>query len=691
MQNACMQTSASARTFARRWHLGVAMGTLVSVALLTAILSPGETHPPSNRPAKDGSAAKADVDLEIDGLPMAEEDTPGAIIRVNEGNCDDYAWDGPANTVPLVLHVGRNIPLGAEVKLIVGDHKQVRIFDASAPPVAVIGPTTPASPVLGFGSWTQVLADEPGNLWQGDLTFRVEGVKVGSTDILLRCAKDGKRCGADFVDVTTIPEVDLDAMRISHNLDNGELPDTEEVTPGAFLPVNSDDDNYTATLTSTGDDMLDSGAVSGETDLLPIVLRKLADEIPDAKYTLVIPAHLRIWRNPNRSEPVVATDKLDANATHPLYVEGIAQASGSIKVNLEIGTATIGPCDEVRVTTFSWAGPLNVPGYAAYPYTATGALGTSKWIADATGTIKAGADTSAVTILWGSGPCVGKAVYQVNADYIWDLEVNVVGIELAAAAADNKMEYANPPQQDGSSSQIWSCRPGRAMEATLTVERISGPVVSGSMRGVKFIEMGFVQNITVAAMHGDFNGLAPKKRRQNGLQGSKYIDCITRSGCRSTLPWYDSKSLTCKNDTDAVAYFVSPADQQIDGKVFKTSDTPHLFACDLPIIDQDQVDVWGLVVDFDLFFAVRTKQASTAGYNTVCTSIASAKWRFVGTGNVDAQYVWTKAGPDTKNGGSTHLTPVTATTANGDVVPLTTGNQTPFNDRLPGTWSTVNQ
>ncbi len=74
-----------------------------------------------------------------------------------------------------------------------------------------------------------------------------------------------------------------------------------------------------------------------------------------------------------------------------------------------------------------------MPGYAIYEYTANGALGTSQWISPGSGTIKTGANSSDVTILWNGGPVVGKAMYQVNANYIWDLEVNVVQIKISSA------------------------------------------------------------------------------------------------------------------------------------------------------------------------------------------------------------------------------------------------------------------
>ena len=84
--------------------------------------------------------------------------------------------------------------------------------------------------------------------------------------------------------------------------------------------------------------------------------------------------------------------------------------------------------DTVKVTVFTWLGPLNVPENSIYGYRVpTAPLQGAKWVDSDTGTITGG-QNSDVQIKWGAGPAPGKATYQVNANYIWDFGVNVVKV-----------------------------------------------------------------------------------------------------------------------------------------------------------------------------------------------------------------------------------------------------------------------
>ena len=151
------------------------------------------------------------VDLEITALDAQKEDDPGAFLLLDEASSADYVWTTIANTADLVLHVGSEFPVGAQVTLSVSDPAKVRVFDATMPtPVAVIGPTTAASPEQPVSSWGQVLENVPGNLYCGDLTFRVQGVATDSVELTLRCATDAGVLGQDSVRVTVVaPELDI--------------------------------------------------------------------------------------------------------------------------------------------------------------------------------------------------------------------------------------------------------------------------------------------------------------------------------------------------------------------------------------------------------------------------------------------------------------------------------------------------
>jgi hypothetical protein len=392
----------------------------------------------------------------------------------------------------------------------------------------------------------------------------------------------------------TVIKVDLDAMKVSHNVVNGELPEDQETSPGAFVPINNDDDDYAASNTGDKDQL---GAITGESDLLPIKLHKVDPVIAGSIYTLDIPSQVKIWQNPDRSGEVSGTTEFDATVDTTLYVEGFTVGSGSVKINWKSGTTTVDDCDEIKVSVFQWLGPLNVPGYAIYRYTASGALGTSKWITPGSGTIKAGTDTSDVTILWDGGPVVGTAVYQVNSDYVWALEVNVVQIK-PKSGTSNKITYKNPPLQTAAGNgQIRSHSTGPAIDAKLTVEKIKGPSVGGVMRGVKFMEVGFIQNWAMPREHGNFDGFTPKKRRVASLEGGSGVDYFTEAANASTPPWYDSKDAT---GTDG---FLAPGtDAEVTDHPLNVGDTPRITGSDTFALTIGGVtdDVDDLGIEFDL-------------------------------------------------------------------------------------------
>lgn len=105
-------------------------------------------------------------------------------------------------------------------------------------------------------------------------------------------------------------------------------------------------------------------------------------------------------------------------------------------------------------------------------------------------------------------------------------QVNVVKVEVAAAGANNKLDYAiQPPIQDSVYNRmILSANPGPAMTVHLRVTKIEGPAVDGKMRGVRFVELGVMQNGTFTQMHGDYDGFATPKRRVSSLEGKSFLD-----------------------------------------------------------------------------------------------------------------------------------------------------------------------
>jgi hypothetical protein len=408
---------------------------------------------------------------------------------------------------------------------------------------ALIEPTTSKARV--FWSLSGNAATPTSGNFGGDnhVTLTPTG---GNRDFILTAGIDANgNTTLDSAEVTRtinihVVKINLAANKIDHNAASGELPENQEESVGAFLPVNNDDDDYDAANTA---DMLQTGAIAGESDLLPVTLTAVPGSAP-GKYKLLIPSHLKVWENSDRTGQITASTELTPGAAgKTVYVEGVSAGSGLLKVDWIVNGATYAAIDQVRVTAFTWTGPLNVPGHSIYRYTASGALAGSKWINPIVGgTLVTPPAAAAGDIRWNGGPIVGKASYQVNDDYVWDLEVNVVQVALGTT---NSLTYNNPPSQNGATTQIVSNVPGPAMEAELDVE-INGPVVGGSVRGVKFIEAGLTQTLIVTKWHADYNAL-PKaagggalgRRRTSNMEGQAYLDGITAAPS-TTVPWYDS-------------------------------------------------------------------------------------------------------------------------------------------------------
>lgn len=434
------------------------------------------------------------------------------------------------------------------------------------------------------------------------------------------------------------------------------------------MPLNNDDDDYDDSNTPDKDQ---TGAIVEESDLLPILLHKVKPVDTGGKYTLEIPDNIKVWKNDDRTSSVTNKTEFDASQDTILYVEGVTEGSKLIKINWKKDADKLDDCDRVKITVFKWLGPLNVPGFAIYPYTATGALETSKWATPVNGTIKTGAGTSNVTILWGAGPSVGKAVYEVNENYLWDLEVNVIQVKIKTPE-ESDIKYKNPPKQTAvGSALITAADPPHAMEAKIMIARIAGPTRATKQHcGVKFVEVGFIQNSKWRFKRGLYNDSSPKKMRVSSLEKEGWhVDPAPGS----TPPWSDS----------ANSLFAPPEDKEYKNQPIILSDTPTLKGTDPFTLGTDQVDELLIYSPFRQYLAVRTKD-KTKDADKIYTQRAYAVWAFDGDGEIDAAGVYKSTGSG--NYGSNKLREIT----DGSPVPVTTG--TSCNDMLKTeTWSTENQ
>jgi hypothetical protein len=431
------------------------------------------------------------------------------------------------------------------------------------------------------------------------------------------------------------------------------------------VPLNSDDDDYSATLTNVGSDKDQTGALTGENDLLPVYLRKIP-QLTGAKFLLDIPSTIKVWKNSNRQDQVVATTELDATVDTTVYAEGVSKGSDLLKLTLRHGGQDKTNLARLKITVFELKGALNVPGYTAYSYTADGALPTgSKWGTPTSGTLKSGSTVAQASILWGQGPVVGKAVYEVNSDYIWDLEANVVEVALGST---NTVTYNGPPRQRAVGSVWIDSGTAPAIKGRREISNVTGPTVGSTRRGEQFIQVGWVQNGTFTASHAVYNGFTPPARRIGPEEGQgPLLDSIAAA----PPAWY-SIAAGFLHIGGATSPFT-----------LEFVDTPRTFGSDnmnLTIgTTTDTADQFNIRWDFTCYLAVRTTQTTNAA-DQIYTQRSSMSWHFDGGGTI-ANGVWTRTTGDT-NGAATY-----GEVKTGDQVPVTTG--TTMNAALgAGNWTT---
>jgi hypothetical protein len=223
-----------------------------------------------------------DIDANNDGSIHADDEPlenmpPGKIIGVNNDNDDDENNDGLDQAdeidnrdteidgdadlndlVELVLTLdATGLPATFRVALEVTDKQLVRVFDASTPRVAILGPTTAADPAAGAASWETTLGGL--GLARDPRTFLVEGVAPGQVTFTLSLKTDKGEPIARKTVMATVVRVDLEVDR---------LPETEEERPGCLILLNNDDDNAGKQA-----DLTEAGVVNGENDLLAVKLR----------------------------------------------------------------------------------------------------------------------------------------------------------------------------------------------------------------------------------------------------------------------------------------------------------------------------------------------------------------------------------------------------------------------------------
>jgi len=355
-----------------------------------------------------------------------------------------------------------------------------------------------------------------------------------------------------------------------------------------------------------------------------------------------------------------------------VYVEGVTKGSRAAGEEVKLvwvnGTNT-SDLDTVKLTVYEVKGVMNVPGLSIYTYTAdVPGGGVGSWVA-LDGALTTVPNQNTASILWDAGPIVGRAIFSPvpGLGFAGEWRVNVVQVQLDALGPTNKVTYPNQPAQNlypaaGTKfrTQIMSSPAPNlaAMVATLRVSRIEGPTVDGQMRGVRFMEMGFIQNGQWTQAHADFNLVRPRKRIRFTFEGSDkfYVD----KHKESTKPWQYS------NRPD-VSYFRASSDSALTNKDFTTNDRPAMQATDKMKVTingvNDSPAVFALIDNFELSFAVATTEEPSNPAKTY-TQRAVAEWHFDGSGTLTPVTplgggIWTRT-PGARNDGASAFTEVTS-------------------------------
>lgn len=592
------------------------------------------------------------VDISIQGLPEEATDStfnetdPGANINVND---DDDNSNGVADYLesqadladddlePMVLTVPAEQTdySGLTLALSADGANAFRIWAEDG--TLILGAQGGGQPAL-------TLADLS-SIGQNGITVYVEALQpyVQAT-VTLTGQNTGTSPSSYSFDQAVIhggaliTGYDLDLAKVDQNVGVGFLDEAAERKPGAYVPMNNDDDDYSATGTGRGEDLNQNGGIDGENDLLPIVVRGSAD--PTVKMKLTFEG-LQVYQQPDRTQPLAAGAQFNAPQNDwTLYVEG--RTSGRKIMKLWVNGKETD--QTVVINVFQWEGPLNVPEWGTYNYKVLTADTPGGWrpsgeIYD----IVDGANTRNAQVRWQGGPVVGHLEYLVNDNYQWSLDVNVVDIQVIdinnandfttnGTAVIGQREYRDRRgigpgkmvDSFNSTKDIPNTNPVKketeAIAWAATVQ-LTGPE---NNRGVRQMEVGFIQNLKATKLNATFTGV-PKT---SSLEGNRYWDTITQ-GQTAEKPFYD---------LDPGARFTA-ADFAATGntKRMQSQDSPFMtFPIFIDRNHRDQIiSALNVQWDFDLYVAAKTIDTRNKA-NLVLTTVAESSWQWNPGSNLDA-------------------------------------------------------
>lgn len=580
------------------------------------------------------------ADIVIQDLPeeaqsATNETSPGAFLPVNDD--DDNENETPDNQE-------------AQFNAADDDLEPVELsFPSDPKPGATVTLSMDPLTATSFRVWksdgTQLLGASGGAggaLTQADLdpasdgptaTVYLEALAGGTTTLALTATDAGTSHPSNSSDAAKAKagQYDLDVATVSNNAQSGVLDDALEAIAGkgAYLPVNNDDDDYSIGAgAGFGADKDQNGQVAGEDDLLPIIVRGIADANAKVKLTF---SGVKVYEQPDRTGEIAGGQEFPTpQQDKTLYVE--ATSTGNKTITLVVNGK---PQDSVRLKAFQWTGPLNVPQHGTFNYTvSTPPVQGAKWLNPGGGTITQGANTSNVDIQWGAGPAVGKAIYQATADYVWDLGVNVVEVKVENPEQGQAFTTANVVDnglgQDGNGNQIKIVRAGTqgvnsGLEWKAKVT-FNGP---GGDRGVAQMRAGFVQNLKVTTFRGGYTNNVGAKSQ---LESTNFWD--TKDRASYAEKFYSTAAPSLFEDADPSQHRTS--------KEIAEDDSPQ--GGPRTLFNGQRLTSMNLVWDFKLYVVALTKDTRNSA-NQAYTGQAVAEWQFNGSGAINPNnFAWTGMG-----------------------------------------------
>ena len=569
------------------------------------------------------------ADVIIQGLPEETEPSPnevdpGGVLRPNTDDDDNNGIiDGEQSHVDLSDDELEPVELRFPADPKDGTELTLSIDPATAASIRVW--KDDGTQLLGvFGNAGNPVTSCPLSSTDGpSMTVYLEARVAAYTSLTLEATDSGPypSSSSDYCNAGPgdAGEGDLDVATVSHNGADGVLDEDKEEKPGAFVPLNNDDDDYSAIGNDYGQDLSQPGAIAGEDDLLPIYVRAIPDDEANIKLTF---AGVKVYRNADRTGPIDSGEDLGANINdETFYVEGTVKGGHTITLFVDGKEA-----DRVKVTVFQWVGPLNVPQYGTYKYKVVEPPAGGKWLDPDGGSVEHGANTSDMDIFWAAGPQIGKAIYQPQENYTWDLEVNVV--EVAVDAPDQGQAFTPGNVVDAGfdfdsagnkMKLVKATGPGLTWRAKVT---FNGPSLNGKNdRGVRQMRAGFVQNLRPTTLRGTY---ANNRTAKWTLEGNTYYWDTIDAGTAfySTVPAAIFQDATPTNKT----------------KLINSEDSPGWGP--RTVFNGQKLASMQLVWDFRLYVVALTKDTRNAA-NQVYASQAQANWVFNGTGNLNNNFAWT--------------------------------------------------